>query len=34
MGTRKRAAGLLFALAAVLAGCGTNATVQGGNDAQ
>ena len=33
MPTRARAAGLLFALAAVLAGCGTTGTVQGGNDA-
>src|ERR1019366_8029001 len=30
---RARAAGLLFTLAAVLAGCGTTGTVQGGNDA-
>jgi branched-chain amino acid transport system substrate-binding protein len=33
MPTPARAAGLLFALAAILAGCGTTATVQGGNDA-
>jgi branched-chain amino acid transport system substrate-binding protein len=33
MPIRVGAAGLLFVLAAVLAGCGTNATVQGGNDA-
>ena len=33
MPTRARAAGLLFALAAVLAGCGSNVTVQGGNNA-
>lgn len=33
MPTRARAAGLLFALAAVLVGCGTTGTVQGGNDA-
>jgi branched-chain amino acid transport system substrate-binding protein len=33
MPTRARAAGLLFALAAVLAGCGSTVTVQGGNNA-
>jgi branched-chain amino acid transport system substrate-binding protein len=33
MPTHGRAASLVFALAAVLAGCGTNTTVQGGNDA-
>ena len=33
MPTRARAAGLLFTLAAILAGCGTTGTVQGGNDA-
>jgi len=33
MPTRARAAGLLGALAVALAGCGTTATVQGGNDA-
>ncbi len=33
MPARARAAGLLFALVAVLAGCGSNVTVQGGNNA-